>query len=114
MNSIHRVGLVIAGLVAVLTVGGALAVQNFVAGASQTAASAASSTPPTAAPTEVQTDAPSLDPQVIYVEPADTPATVTVTLTPAPRIRVGRKVPPPVIHVTVTPSPGDDGGEGDD
>lgn len=91
MNSIHRIGVTIAGLATVATLAGAFVVQGYVA-AQQAEAQA------TAQATVQATASPA--PQVIYVNPVPTPQT------PAPVQQ------PPVIHVVV-PGFGDDGGGSD-
>ena len=73
MNTIHRVGLTIAGVVALLVVGGAFVVQGYTgaqADAAQAAAAQAAAAQQTASPTAT-TDA-SLDPVTVYVEPMPT------------------------------------------
>jgi hypothetical protein len=126
MNTIHRVGLTIAGVVALLVVGGAFVVQGYTSAQADAAQAAAAQQTPW--PTST-TDA-SLDPVTVYIEPAPTQPPVVVTK-PAPPVAVSRPDPtpapptpapptqpdptPPVIHIIV-PSPsghGDDGG-GDD
>jgi hypothetical protein len=99
MNSIHRIGVTIAGLATVVTVAGAFVAQGYVA-AQQAAAEAtaqATAANPTANPTM------DLAPQTIYINPLPTPPVVTVTAPPANK--------PPVIHVVVpAPAGGDDEG----
>jgi hypothetical protein len=125
MNTIHRVGLTIAGVVALLVVGGAFVVQGYTS--AQADAARAATSQQTASSTST-TDA-SLDPVTVYIEPTPTQPPVVVTK-PAPAVAVSRPDPtqpptpapptqpdptPPVIHIIV-PSPsghGDDGG-GDD
>ena len=103
MNSIHRIGLTVAGLAGALTIAGALAVQGFATSmaAAQGGQSAAftQGADPTADPT-------ALDPQTVYVNPAATPQIITVIHTPKPTRR-------PV--VTSAPNQGwsDDDGGGD-
>jgi hypothetical protein len=122
MNSIHRIGLAIAGLATVLVVGGALVVDGYIS--AQKIASEATASPtqadPTAVPlTDAPTPTPTIEPQIIYVESAPTPAIITVSKPAAPAIpAVPKAVPqatPPVIHVIVPgPTGGDDNGGGDD
>jgi hypothetical protein len=131
MNTIHRVGLTIAGVVALLVVGGAFVVQGYTgakADAARAAAAQAAAAQQTASPTST-TDA-SLDPVTVYVEPMPTQPAVAIA-NPAPGGVVSRPDPtpapptpaqptdpqptPPVIHIIV-PSPsghGDDGGKDD-
>jgi hypothetical protein len=112
MNSIHRIGLTIAGFAGALTMAGALAVQGYAndmsaaqaTAAPQAAAQARSN--PTADPT-------ALDPETIYINPAPAPSIITFTITPPPS-RTRRAPKPPVIHIIVPSSGGDDGGEGGD
>jgi hypothetical protein len=113
MNTIQRVGLVVSGAAAVLTVGAALVVQGYT-GALETAQAAVPV--PTAAPTDTPAAEPSLDPSVIYVLPQATPPIITITTT-APPVKAAVPAAPPVIHVIVPAPPGgDDEGEdeGDD
>jgi hypothetical protein len=121
MNTIHRVGLAIAGVVALLVVGGAFVVQGY-AGA-QAEAARATAAQQTASPTST-TDA-SLDPVTVYVEPMPTQPAVAIA-NPAPGVAVSRPDPtpvqptdpqptPPVIHIIVpSPSGHDDNGGKDD
>jgi hypothetical protein len=121
MNTIHRVGLTIAGVVALLVVGGAFVVQGY-AGA-QAEAARATAAQQTASPTST-TDA-SLDPVTVYVEPMPTQPAVAIA-NPAPGVAVSRPDPtpvqptdpqptPPVIHIIVpSPSGHDDNGGKDD
>jgi hypothetical protein len=103
MNSIHRIGLTIAGLAGVMTIATAVGLQGYSSGL--TAAQAAAAQPaadtqgasPTANPT-------ALDPETIYVNPAATPAIITITNTPPPTRGRHRPV------VTVPAYNGDDGG----
>ena len=83
MNSIHRIGVTIAGLATVATVAGAFVVQGYVAG-EQAAQAVAQATAP-------------LTPRLVYVNPVPTPQ-------PIPTAQ-----PPQVIHVVVGGF-GDDGG----
>ena len=103
MNSIHRIGLTIAGVAEALTIAGALAVQGFatslVAAQGQPAAAAQATADPTTGPT-------ALDPQTIYVNPAPTPRIVTVIHTPKPTRR-------PVVPSVPNQGWGDDGGGND-
>ena len=105
MNSIHRTGVAIAGLMAIAVMATAVFLQG---GARDTVTQAAAADPAAYAPTS---DPTSLDTQTIYVNPAETPKVVTVVHTPPP----GKRAKPTqqVIHITV-PAPGGDDGEGDD
>jgi hypothetical protein len=123
MNSIHRVGLLIAGLATVLTVGAAFVISGYTS-AQRAAASAAAPVVAdalTSTATPVPTASPSLDPQIVYIAPVPSPGVVHVTApantttggaaagTPA-----GPAPTPPVIHVVVPGPVGDDGSGGDD
>jgi hypothetical protein len=114
MNSIHRVGLVVAALVAILTIAGALIVQGYTS--AQDAARASSTQAATQSSGQSATSTASLDPEIIYVAPAPTPAVITVTHTAPPAGNVPPPVnaaaTPPVIHVVVTAPPGTDDGSG--
>ena len=120
MNTIHRVGLTIAGVVALLVVGGAFVVQGYTgakadaarAAAAQAAAAQAAAALQNASPTS--TTDPSLDPVIVYVEPTPTQPAVPIA-NPAPAVAVSGPDPtpvqptdpqptPPVIHIIV-PSP---------
>ncbi len=82
MNSIHRVGLAIAGVVAALTVASALAVTGYTrarAVADQAPLSQISTTGATGA----ASPASPLPPETIYVNPAPTPVTITQTAPPS-------------------------------
>ena len=131
MNTIHRVGLTIAGVVALLVVGGAFVVQGYTgaqADAARAAAAQAAAAQQTASPTAT-TDA-SLDPVTVYVEPMPTQPAVPKA-NPAPAVAVSRPDPtpapptpaqptdpqptPPVIHIIVpSPSGHEDDRGGDD
>jgi hypothetical protein len=102
MKSIHRIGLTIASLVAVVTIAGAFVVQGYVA-AKQAAAQAAFVQPTvqaSPAPAAAQV------PEIVYISPP-TPATPAPTVAPVQPLPVQ---PAPVIHVIVPSSGGDDGG----
>jgi hypothetical protein len=98
--SIHRLGLAVAALAVVVTVGG-----FFVADGYLTARPAVSADPAVSdgsvSPSPATTG--TLPPEVVYVRPAPSPEIIHVTKTAPP-------APPRVVHVTV---PGT-GGEGDD
>jgi hypothetical protein len=106
MNSIHRVGLTIAGLATTALVAGVFVVQGYIS--AQQAATTATASAATASPDPTAT--PSLAPQTIYIDPVPTPSVISITQTapPAPN----RK--PPVVHVVVPSTGGDDDGEHDD
>ena len=126
MNQIHRFGLGVAGVVAVITVAGALAVDGYVTANQDVAQATASQQDPTSVPTVEPTTSPtpSDDPLTIYVRPAPLPPVTRVTIpapvvTPVPRPPVTAPpvtappepvVTPPIIRVIV-PSPTGEGGD---
>ena len=113
MNSIHRVGLTIAGVVAILTVAGALLVEGYMSTRTAAAGPTASPVVATDSPTDQATPSASLEPETVYIQPVPTPAIITITKTAAPVVSKP-KAPPPVIHVVVTAPPGSgDDGSGD-
>jgi hypothetical protein len=104
MSSIHRLGLVIAGAVAALTVTGAMVVDGY----SSSRAPAAQAAQQVAA--DASAAASSLPPEIIYVNPVPTPGTVAA---PPVSGQAGTGSAPQVIHVTVPePFGGDDNGGG--
>ena len=118
MNSIHRIGVALAGLATVATVGGAVVAQGYLAAQDEAARNAAAANAmvnvdPTADPTTEATPDPtvSLDPETIYINPMPTPPVIKITAPPVKK--------PPVVHVVTparTPPPlwqGDDGGSDD-
>jgi hypothetical protein len=104
MNSIHRLGMTIAAMVALLTIAGAVLIQGLTSGG---VAQANAPEQPTSDPTA--TDSPSLDPVVVYINPVPTPQVITVIHTPRPARRA-RATP----KIVVVPGTGGDGGEGGD
>jgi hypothetical protein len=123
MNSIHRVGLIVAGITTALVVSGAFVVDGYtsaIATQNQNAADAATQVPATDTP-----GATSLEPTVIYVRPAPTAAS-TVPQDASIFVIHGAATVPPAPEVTSTPQPPDptqaptprptfgDGGRGDD
>jgi hypothetical protein len=100
--SIHRVGLAVAALAVVVTVGG-----FFVADGYLTARRAISSArvAPAVSTTSSPTAAGTLPPEVVYVRPAPSPQVIHVTQTAPP-------APPKVVHVTV-PGAGGEGNDGE-
>jgi hypothetical protein len=119
MNQIHRIGLGVAGVAAVITVAGALVVDGYVTANQDLARVTASQQDPTAAATVEPTASPtpSIDPLTIYVRPAPIPPVTNVT-TPAPVVAPPPVAPapavtPPVIQVVV-PTPRGEGGGTDD
>lgn len=105
MNSIHRMGVAIAGLVAMAVIATAVFLQG--GGSRDALAQAAAADSATDAPTS---DPTSLDAQMIYINPVPTPEVVTVVHTPRPAKRA--KATQPVIHIVV-PGPAGDDGKGD-
>ena len=96
MNSIHRLGVTIAGLATVLTVAGAFVAQGYVAAQQASAQATAQATALAAASA----------PQIVYINPMPTaPPAPPAPPTPAPQ-------PQQVIHVIVGGG-GDDGGGND-
>jgi hypothetical protein len=102
--SIHRVGLAVAAIAVVVTVGGALVADGyFSAGRTASAATPGSSNSVSPSATATAT----LLPEVVYVRPAPSPEVIHVTNTAPPP-------PPQVVHITVpgTGGEGNDGGGG--
>jgi hypothetical protein len=100
MNSVHRIGAGIAGLVSVATVAGAFFIQGYTT-ARQSVQASTQSAAVTAAPS------PTLGPEIVYVNPVPSQQVVNVTQTLPPA------GPPPVVHVVVPSIGGDDGGADD-
>jgi hypothetical protein len=100
MNSMHRLGVTIAGIATVATVAGAFVAQGYVA-AQQTTIHATATSPALVAMAP-------LAPEIVYVNPLPSPQVIHVTQTQPPA------APPPVIHVIVPSSQGDDNGGSDD
>ncbi|HEX7490305.1 MAG TPA: hypothetical protein VF337_01210 [Candidatus Limnocylindrales bacterium] len=105
MNSIHRIGLTIAGVVTALVVAGAFVVDGYtsaVANQNQTAADAATQAPATDSPSPAP-----LEPTIIYVRPA--PTTAPTVVPQVPRVASGggtAQQPAPVVTPTQpTPTP---------
>ncbi|MFI5259514.1 MAG: hypothetical protein ACHQ01_07905 [Candidatus Limnocylindrales bacterium] len=111
MNSIHRGGLMVAAIVAVLTVLGAFVVDGYVSAMNAAAQATASEQAVTLSSMAAPTASPTLEPETIYVEPVPTPAVIKVTRTAKPIVRTGPAPTAPVIHIVVPgPTGGDDGG----
>jgi len=85
-DSIHRIGLAVATLAVVMTVGGSFAVDGYIS--AQAAAT------------------PSLPPEIVYVRAAPSPQTIQVTQTAPPG-------PAQVVHVIVSGADGEGNGGGD-
>lgn len=98
--SIHRLGLAVAVLVVVATVGGFFVADGYFS-ASGTTSPAPLITDGSVAPSAAATGTP--QPELVYVRPAPSPQVIHVTKTAPP-------APPQVVHVTVPGS----GGEGTD
>ncbi|MGZ6265662.1 MAG: hypothetical protein ACXWN4_01990 [Candidatus Limnocylindrales bacterium] len=103
MKSIHRIGLTIASLAAVLTVACAFVVQGYVAAKQAAAQTAATEAAVQVSPVAGQS------PEIVYISPP-TPVTPApaVAAVPPPAVQ-----PAPVIHVIVPSRGGDDGGSDD-
>jgi hypothetical protein len=95
-TSIHRVGLAVAALAAIATVGGVYVADGYLS--AQGAASASLATPDNVSPSPIAIG--TLPPEVVYVRPAPSPEVIHVTKTAPPRA-------PKVIHVTVPTTPGE-------
>jgi hypothetical protein len=118
MNPIHRIGFVIAALVAVLTLAGAFVAQGYYSAMANATPAAAATTP---APTEAATPEPTAtdDAPVIYVAaptvaPAG-PAGPAAPPRPAPVVVPARPtpLPTPATLPVVTPEPTDNHGTDD-
>jgi hypothetical protein len=101
MNQIHRLGLGVAVVAAVLTVAGALVVDGYVTAGKDIAQATTTQQAPTSVPTIEPTASPtpSVDPLTVYVKPAPNPP-VTRVAEPAPVV--------PLVHVpnvTAPPTP---------
>jgi hypothetical protein len=106
MNSIHRLGITIAGMVALVTIAGAVIIQGLTTGG---VAQANAPEQPTSDPTAEDTA--SLAPVTVYINPVPTPQVITVIHTPKP----ARRPPRATTKIVVVPSGGgDDGSEGGD
>ena len=98
--SIHRVGLAVAAIAVVVTVGGVFVADGYFS-AGRTASAATPGGSDRVSPSLAATG--TLPPEVVYVRPAPSPEIIHVTKTAPP-------APPQIVHVTV---PGT-GGEGND
>ena len=119
MNQIHRIGLGVAGVAAVVTVAGALVVDGYVTANQDLARATASQQDPTAITTvePAASPTPSVDPLTIYVRPAPIPPVTNVTkpvpvVTPRP-VPPAPAVTPPAIQVIVPTPRGEAGGTDD-
>src|SRR5664280_2152687 len=100
--SIHRVGLAVAAIAVVVTVGGVFIADGYLSAnqiTSATTPGGSDSVSPSPAATET------LQPEVVYVRPAPSPEVIHVTKTAPP-------APPQIVHVTV-PGSGGEGNEGE-
>jgi hypothetical protein len=105
MNTIHRIGLAVAGIATMLAVAGALVVDGYLGAMSaQAQASNSASAAPTDSPTDTPTDTPSLAPVTVYVIPAPTPTVQIVNSYPAAPVVVAEPPAPPAAP-TPTPRP---------
>ena len=103
MNSIHRLGITIAGMVALVTIAGAVIIQGLTTGG---VAQANAPEQPTSDPTAADTA--SLAPVTVYINPVPTPQVITVIHTPKPTRRPPRAKP----KIVVVPG-GDENGGGE-
>jgi hypothetical protein len=102
--SIHRVGLAVATLAVVVTVGGYFVADGYLSArrsGSAGPAAAGSLVPPSPTATAAGT----APPEVVYVRPAPSPKVIHVTQTAPP-------APPHVVHVTVPGTGGENNGTG--
>ena len=130
MNSIHRVGVTVAGLATVATIAGAFVAQGYLS-AQQTAAQASAQAAALVAAAATATDTPqppatpdptadptaSVSPQIIYVNPAPTPKTVHTAPRQPQRPAATRKpapAPTPPVITVIVPTPGGENGGHDD
>lgn len=117
MNTIHRVGLTIAGFVAVMVMAGAFVVQGYTGAQHEAArATAPEATTPQVTPSPTATVDVTLEPQTVYVAPVPTPAVIKIVKKAPPRPVI--TVPKPVATPTPTSTPaptfgGEDDGPGD-
>jgi len=102
--SIHRVGLAIAALTVVVTIGGFYVADGYLSARRSAPAAPAGSITRTAA-SPAATAAGTVPPEVVYVRPAPSPKVIHVTRTAPPP-------PPQVVHVTV-PAAGGEGTDGE-
>jgi hypothetical protein len=105
MSSVHRVGLTIAGLATTVLVAGVFVIQGYVSAQQAAATASANTATPTAAPTAT----PTVEPKTIYIDPVPTPSVISITQTAPP----AANQKPPVVHVVV-PATGGDDAEGHD
>jgi hypothetical protein len=101
-SPVHRLGLAVAALAAILTIGGFFVADGYLSARQPTSTPAA-----TTAPVSPDLAVASPAPQVVYVRPAPSPRVIHVTRTSAPA-----PAPRQVIRVTVPSAGGDGGGDG--
>jgi hypothetical protein len=108
-NSIHRIGLAIAGLVAILTIAGVFIVDGYNAARTSSALADASRQAATYAPTPTATASstatPTLEPEIVYVNPAPTPAVIRVVRQAPAVVQVARPALPPTTQSVPTAAP---------
>ena len=102
--SIHRVGLAIAALTVIVSVGGLFVADGYLSARRTASAARAGSIARTAA-SPAPAAAGTVPPEVVYVRPAPSPEVIHITRTAPP-------APAQVVHVTV-PAEGGEGGDSD-
>jgi hypothetical protein len=113
MNTIHRVGLMIAGVVAVMIMAGAFVVQGYTSAHHEAATAGATQvTTARVTPSPTATVDVTLEPQTIYVAPVPTPAVIRIVKKAPPRPAI--TVPKPAATPTPTGTPAPSYGGGDD
>ena len=104
-DSIHRVGLAVATLALIVTVGGYFIADGFLS-ARHTASAGPAAAVTRVPPSPTATAAGTAPPEVVYVRPAPSPKVIHVTQMAPP-------APPHVVHVTVAGTGGANDGGGD-
>jgi hypothetical protein len=104
-DSIHRVGLTVATLALIVTVGGYFIADGFLS-ARHTASAGPAAAVTRVPPSPTATAAGTAPPEVVYVRPAPSPKLIHVTQTAPP-------APPHVVHITVAGTGGENNGGGD-
>jgi hypothetical protein len=104
-DSIHRVGLAVATLALIVTVGGYFIADGFLS-ARHTASAGPAAAVTRVRPSPTATAAGTAPPEVVYVRPAPSPKVIHVTQTAPP-------APPHVVHITVAGTGGENDGGGD-
>jgi hypothetical protein len=100
--SIHRVGLAVAALAVVVTVGGFFVADGYLS-ARRSASAAPVVSVTSASPAPSTNAAGTIPPEIVYVRPAPSPRVIHVTQTAPPAA-------PKIVHVTV-PGTGGEGGD---